>query len=162
EGNSAVDESMLTGESLPVEKASGAKLYAGTVSQNGRLVMRVTATGEATALAQIIALVRRAQNSRANIQKLGDRVSNVFLPVDEYDKCGKLSQRTDSIGARVRRRANSPPSVPLWPKAAALGAPSMRPLSQAVAAISKSALRISRPTTNGDDPQLENCHEIRG
>src|SRR5207302_4879168 len=81
EGSSAVDESMLTGESVPVEKASGAKLYAGTVSQNGRLVMRVTATGEATALAQIIAVVQRAQHSRANIQKLGDRVSNVFVPV---------------------------------------------------------------------------------
>src|SRR5437867_5136458 len=81
EGNSAVDESMLTGESLPVDKTAGAKLYAGTVNLHGRLVMRVTATGEATALAQIIAVVQRAQNSRANIQKLGDRVSNVFVPV---------------------------------------------------------------------------------
>ncbi len=81
EGNSAVDESMLTGESLPVDKAAGAKLYAGTVNQNGRLVMRVTATGEATALAQIISVVQRAQTSRANIQKLGDRVSSVFVPV---------------------------------------------------------------------------------
>jgi Cu+-exporting ATPase len=81
EGSSAVGESMLTGESLPVDKTPGAKLYAGTVNQNGRLVMRVTATGEATALAQIIAVVQRAQNSRANIQKLGDRVSNVFVPV---------------------------------------------------------------------------------
>src|SRR5205823_4239894 len=71
----------LTGESVPVDKAAGAKLYAGTVNQNGRLVMRVTATGEATALAQIIAVVQRAQNSRANIQKLGDRVSSVFVPI---------------------------------------------------------------------------------
>jgi P-type Cu+ transporter len=81
EGNSAVDESMLTGESLPVDKAAGAKLYSGTVNQNGRLVMRVTATGETTALAQIIAVVQRAQSSRANIQKLGDQVSSVFVPV---------------------------------------------------------------------------------
>jgi Cu+-exporting ATPase len=81
EGNSAVNESMLTGESLPVDKTSGAKLYAGTVNLDGRLVTRVTATGDATALAQIIAVVQRAQNSRANIQKLGDRVSNVFVPV---------------------------------------------------------------------------------
>src|SRR5436190_9732732 len=81
EGSSAVDESMLTGESVPVDKIAGAKLYAGTVNLYGRLVMRVTATGEATALAQIIAVVQRAQNSRANIQKLGDRVSNVFVPV---------------------------------------------------------------------------------
>src|SRR5207302_10397014 len=81
EGSSAVDESMLTGESVPIDKASGAQLYAGTANQNGRLAMRVTATGEGTALAQIIAVVQRAQNSRANIQKLGDRVSNVFVPV---------------------------------------------------------------------------------
>ncbi len=81
EGQSALDEAMLTGESLPVEKTPGAKLYAGTVNQNGRLVARVTATGEATALAHIIAVVQRAQNSRAAIQKLGDRISSVFVPV---------------------------------------------------------------------------------
>ena len=81
EGNSAVNEAMLTGESLPVEKASGAKVFAGTANLNGRLVMRVTATGEATALAHVIAAVQRAQTSRANIQRLGDRVSNVFVPV---------------------------------------------------------------------------------
>jgi Cu+-exporting ATPase len=81
EGAATMDESMLTGESLPVEKSPGAKLYAGTVNSNGRLVMRVTATGEATALAQIIAAVSRAQNSRADIQRLGDRVSSVFVPI---------------------------------------------------------------------------------
>jgi len=80
-GNSAVDESMLTGESLPVEKKRGDRLYGGTVNHNGRLVMRVTAVGEQTALAQIRAAVERAQNSRANIQKLGDRVSSVFVPL---------------------------------------------------------------------------------
>jgi P-type Cu+ transporter len=81
EGESAVDESMLTGESLPVEKAAGSTLYAGTLSQDGRLVMRVTATGETTALARIIAVVQRAQSSRAGIQRLADRVSSVFVPV---------------------------------------------------------------------------------
>ncbi len=81
EGQSAVDEAMLTGESLPVEKSTGAKLYGGTVNQNGRLVFRVTATGSATALAQIIVMVQRAQTSRAAIQKLGDRVSAVFVPM---------------------------------------------------------------------------------
>jgi P-type Cu+ transporter len=81
EGDSALDESMLTGESVPVDKSAGSQLYAGTVNVNGRLVMRVTATGEGTALAHIIAAVQRAQTSRANIQRLGDRVSNVFVPL---------------------------------------------------------------------------------
>ena len=81
EGDSAVDEAMLTGESVPVDKKNGGELYAGTVNLNGRLVMRVTATGESTALAHIIAAVQRAQTSRADIQRLGDRVSNVFVPV---------------------------------------------------------------------------------
>jgi len=81
EGDSAVDESMLTGESKPVDKSANSELYAGTVNLNGRLVMRVTKTGEATALANIIAAVQRAQTSRADIQRLGDRVSNVFVPI---------------------------------------------------------------------------------
>ncbi len=81
EGESAVDEAMLTGESIPADKKSGSKLFAGTVNLNGRLVLRVTATGESTALAHIIAAVQRAQTSRANIQRLGDRISNVFVPI---------------------------------------------------------------------------------
>ena len=74
EGDSAVDEAMLTGESTPVDKSAHSEL-------NGRLVMRVTATGESTALAHVIAAVQRAQTSRADIQRLGDRMSNVFVPV---------------------------------------------------------------------------------
>jgi len=81
EGDSAVDESMLTGESAPVDKKAASALYAGTVNLNGRLLMRVTQLGEETALAHIIAAVQRAQTSRANIQRLGDRVSAVFVPV---------------------------------------------------------------------------------
>jgi Cu+-exporting ATPase len=81
EGESAVDESMLTGESAPVDKGIGSVVYAGTVNVSGRLAFRVTATGEETALANIIAAVQRAQNSRANIQRLGDRVSSVFVPL---------------------------------------------------------------------------------
>ncbi|HTH47353.1 MAG TPA: heavy metal translocating P-type ATPase [Candidatus Limnocylindria bacterium] len=81
EGASAVDEAMLTGEPLPVEKAAGAKLFAGTVNQTGQLVARVTAIGEATALAHIIAAVQRAQSSRANVQRIADSISSVFVPV---------------------------------------------------------------------------------
>ncbi|HEY5909541.1 MAG TPA: cation-translocating P-type ATPase [Verrucomicrobiae bacterium] len=81
EGNSAVDESMLTGESVPADKAKGGLLYAGTVNLNGRVLMRVTATGEGTALAHVIAAVRRAQSSRADIQRIGDRVSSIFVPL---------------------------------------------------------------------------------
>jgi P-type Cu+ transporter len=81
EGASSVEESMLTGESMPLEKAPGTKVFAGTSVLNGRLVVRVTDVGEQTALAQIIAAVERAQASRANIQRLADRVSSVFVPI---------------------------------------------------------------------------------
>ncbi|MBL9137828.1 MAG: cation-translocating P-type ATPase [Verrucomicrobiales bacterium] len=81
EGASAVDESMLTGESLPVEKKKGDRILAGTLNTDGRLVGRVMATGEATVLAHIVAAVERAQNSRASIQRLADKVSSVFVPV---------------------------------------------------------------------------------
>ncbi|MBL9176356.1 MAG: heavy metal translocating P-type ATPase [Verrucomicrobiales bacterium] len=80
-GESAVDESMLTGESMPVEKSPGSRLFSGTVNQNGRLVAEVNAIGESTALAHIIAAVQRAQSSRAQVQRLADQVSSVFVPV---------------------------------------------------------------------------------
>jgi Cu+-exporting ATPase len=81
EGTSAVDESMLTGESIPVDKSPAEEIYTGTMNLNGRLIARVTATGEHTALANIVAAVQRAQTSRAKIQRLGDRVSSVFVPI---------------------------------------------------------------------------------
>ena len=80
EGVGHFDESMLTGESLPSEKSPGAALYAGTANLDGQILMTVTATGESTAVARIIAAVDRAQNSRAEIQRLADRISNVFVP----------------------------------------------------------------------------------
>jgi Cu+-exporting ATPase len=81
EGASAVEESMLTGESLPVSKSPGSRLFAGTLNRQGRLVARVQATGESTALAHIAAAVRRAQATRASVQRLADRISSVFVPV---------------------------------------------------------------------------------
>jgi Cu+-exporting ATPase len=75
------DEAMLTGESVPSEKNSGASLYAGTVNLDGQILMTVTATGETTAVSRIIAAVRRAQNSRADIQRVADRISSVFVPI---------------------------------------------------------------------------------
>jgi len=80
-GAGAVSEAMLTGESAPVEKAAGAKVFAGTENLDGRLVVRVTATGDATALAAIRAAIERALHSRAGIQRLADQVSSVFVPV---------------------------------------------------------------------------------
>ncbi len=81
EGTSSVVEAMLTGEAIPVEKVPGATLFAGTVNQTGRLLAQVRATGGATALSRIIAAVERAQSSRADIQRLADRISSVFVPI---------------------------------------------------------------------------------
>jgi Cu+-exporting ATPase len=81
EGESHVDESMLTGESLPIHKAHGAKLFAGTQNQQGSLVGIAKAVGSGTALAGIIRLVQEAQGSRAPIQKLADQISAIFVPV---------------------------------------------------------------------------------
>ncbi|MFO0739621.1 MAG: heavy metal translocating P-type ATPase [Labilithrix sp.] len=80
-GASAVDESMLTGESMPVEKAEGAKVYGGTMNQSGALGLRVTTTGRGSALARIIEAVEQAQGSKAPIARLADTVSAVFVPV---------------------------------------------------------------------------------
>jgi P-type Cu+ transporter len=79
-GASSVDESMLTGESIPVEKAASDKVIGATVNQTGSFVMRVEKTGSETVLAQIVHLVADAQRSRAPIQKLADQVAGYFVP----------------------------------------------------------------------------------
>lgn len=79
-GASAVDEAMLTGESLPVEKTVGDKIIGGTVNTTGMLLYRATATGANTVLAQMVRLVEQAQGSKAPVQRLADRVSAVFVP----------------------------------------------------------------------------------
>jgi Cu+-exporting ATPase len=79
-GESAVDESMLTGESMPVEKCEGSRVIGGTMNQSGSLRCRVTNVGAESTLEQIVKLLRDAQGSRAPIQHLADRISAVFVP----------------------------------------------------------------------------------
>lgn len=81
EGESHVDESMLTGESIPVHKTLGTKVFGGTQNQQGSLIGSATAIGSDTALAGIIKLVQEAQGSRAPIQKLADKISAIFVPI---------------------------------------------------------------------------------
>ena len=81
EGESQVDESMLTGESRPVFKTSGDPVYAGTHNQGGRLIICATATGQGTALADIVRLIQRAEGHRARIQRLVDHITAIFVPV---------------------------------------------------------------------------------
>ncbi|OWP64005.1 copper-translocating P-type ATPase [Hymenobacter amundsenii] len=81
EGRSALDESMLTGESLPVEKKAGDQVFGATINKTGAFRFRVSKVGTDTVLAQIVKLVEEAQGSRAPIQRLADKVSAVFVPV---------------------------------------------------------------------------------
>ena len=81
EGRSSVDESMLTGESLPLTKQTGDMVIGGTVNKHGRLVVEATRVGSETTLAQIIRLVEQAQGSKAPIQRVADQVSAIFVPI---------------------------------------------------------------------------------
>ncbi len=81
DGASSLDESMLTGESLPVDKGPGDAVFGATINQQGRLVVEATRVGDETALAQIVRLVEDAQASKAPVQRLADRVSGVFVPI---------------------------------------------------------------------------------
>jgi Cu+-exporting ATPase len=80
EGRSSVDESLVTGESMPVTKEAGAKLIAGSLNQTGSIAMRAERVGRDTVLAQIVQMVAAAQRSRAPIQRLADKVSGWFVP----------------------------------------------------------------------------------
>lgn len=79
-GQGTVNESMITGETMPVERIAQGKVLAGTILEQGTFKMRVTKSNEDSALAHIIALVKEAQRNKPEIQKLGDKVSNIFVP----------------------------------------------------------------------------------
>ena len=80
-GQSTLDESMLTGESMPVAKETGQKVFAATMNKTGSFTMRATGVGADTMLAHIIRMVEEAQGSKAPIQRLADKVASVFVPI---------------------------------------------------------------------------------
>ena len=81
EGKTIIDESMLTGESIPVAKKEGDEVFGATINQNGNIKIKITKIGKDTILAQIIKMVEEAQGSKAPIQKLADTISGIFVPI---------------------------------------------------------------------------------
>ncbi|MFY7869285.1 MAG: heavy metal translocating P-type ATPase, partial [Exiguobacterium sp.] len=80
EGETVIDESMLTGESIPAEKTVDAEVVGGTINQSHRILMRAERVGKETMLAQIVRVVEQAQTDKAPIQRQADRISGVFVP----------------------------------------------------------------------------------
>ena len=108
EGSSAVDASLVTGESLPVDVTAGDELTGGTVNSTGRLVVEATRVGADTTLAGIARLVERAQTTKAPVQRLADRVSAVFVPVVLVHRSAHLRRLVDRHRRAVARPSRSP------------------------------------------------------
>ena len=110
EGRSALDESMVTGESMPVTKEAGAKVIGGTLNSTGSFVMRAEKVGRDTMLAQIVQMVAEAQRSRAPIQRLADQVAGWFVPAVIAVARARLRRLGDvRAGAALRLWRWSPP-----------------------------------------------------
>ena len=105
EGHSTLDESMVTGESMPVSKDVGAKVIGGTINRSGGFVMRAEKVGRDTMLARIVQMVATAQRSRAPIQRLADRVAGWFVPARDRRRGAGVCRLGDvRPGAALRLR----------------------------------------------------------
>ena len=120
DGASAIDRSLVTGESLPVEVGPGDQVVGATVNTNGRLVVRATRVGGDTQLAQMARLVEDAQSGKAPVQRLADRVSAVFVPIVIGLAIATLAgvvgahRRRPSARSALRSRCSSSPAPARW------------------------------------------------
>ena len=119
EGSSSVDESLMTGEPIPVEKTSGSRVIGGTVNGTGSFVMRAERVGSETLLAQIVRMVSEAQRSRAPVQKLADRVASYFVPavvlvaVAHVHRLGRFGPAAANGARAAERRRRADHRLPL-------------------------------------------------